>query len=154
MKYPLAWQVKNLVGLVVLCGFTLTAQAQSILGTWQLTKQTTCLEDEVTAESDSVQDLVDEMKSMGSAAPQVVRFKDKASGEETTRILSKKKPANSKSFLYKFSGEMLMILDKRSQTISDSYIVDKLTADSLILSNASRACETKIFLKIKEGKSN
>jgi len=62
--------------------------------------------------------------------------------------------ANQKKFLYKFNGEMLLVLDKKSQTISDSYLVDKLTADSLILSNASRPCETKILLRINRHDPN
>jgi hypothetical protein len=49
---------------------------------------------------------------------------------------------------------MLLILDKKSQTISESYLVDKFTADSLIVSNASRPCDTKIFLKISQAPAN
>jgi len=155
MKYPSAWQSKTALGFMLWCGLSFSLHAQSILGTWQLTKETSCIEDEMGSDADSVGDLVNEMKGMSSATlPQVVRFKDKSNGEESTHILSKKKSVNTKSFLYKFNGEMLLILDKRSQTISDSYMVDKLSADSLILSNASRACETKVFLKIKDDKSN
>jgi hypothetical protein len=89
------------------------------------------------------------MKSMAGATPQVITFKEKLAGEESTRILNRKKSANSKNFLYKFNGEMLLILDKKSQTITDSYLVDKFSADSLIISNASRPCETRILLRIK-----
>jgi hypothetical protein len=69
-------------------------------------------------------------------------------------MLSKGKTANAKKFLYKFNGEMLLILDKKSQTISDSYLVDKFTPDSLVVSNASRPCETLIFLKISPQRAN
>ena len=64
------------------------------------------------------------------------------------------KVANQKKFYYKFNGEMLLILDKKTQTISDSYMVDKFSADSLVISDASRPCETMIFVKINEQPPN
>lgn len=110
------------------------------------------MEDKMTANQDT-QNLVDEMKQMSPAATaSIVRFKEKGNGEESSRILTKRKAANNKNFLYKYNGETLLILDKKSQTITDSFVVDKLSSDSLIVSNASRPCETRIFLKIKEPK--
>jgi hypothetical protein len=141
--------MKTFICLCLSCGFCLTLHGQSIIGNWQLVKQTTCLEENMTAANDSAEKMVDEMKTMSSASAQIVSFKEKLSGEESTRILTKKKSANNKSFLYKFDGESLMILDKKTQTITDNYLVEKFSADSLILSNASRPCETKIFLRIK-----
>ena len=140
--------MKTLVAILFLCGYSISLNAQSIVGTWQLVKQSNCVEENITAANDSAQRMVEEMKSMSSATPQIVTFKEK-NGEESTRILTRKKAANSKSFLYKFDGEMLMILDKRSQTITDNYTVEKFSSDSLIVSNASRPCETRIFLRIK-----
>jgi hypothetical protein len=130
------------------CGFAHTLQAQSIIGNWQLVKKSTCLEDAMTA-SDSTQLLIDEMKSRSNTTPQIVKFNDKQSGEETTRILNRRKSTNTRNFLYRFDGEMLMILDKKSRTITDNYMVDKFSADSLVISNVSRPCETKIFLRVK-----
>jgi hypothetical protein len=126
--------------------------AQSLVGKWQLVKQTTCIEADLEADEadEETSELVDEMKSRSSAgSTSVVRFKDNRSGEESTQILSKRKDYGSKSFLYKFDGSTLYILDKRSQTISESYVVEKLEGDSLILSNAARACDTKVFVRIK-----
>jgi hypothetical protein len=135
--------------VVTLCILSFQANAQSIIGRWQLVKQSNCIDESMTASNDGVQDMVDDMKSMAGATPQVVTFKEKQAGEESTRILNRKKSANTKNFLYKFNGEMLMILDKKSQTITDNYMVDKFSADSLIISNAARPCETRIFLRIK-----
>jgi hypothetical protein len=133
-----------------LIGFSISSQAQSIIGSWQLVKESSCLEETMTAANDSAQGLVQEMKSMAhNPAAQVVTFKEKLAGEETTRILNHKKAANSKSFLYKFDGETLLILDKKSHTITDNYMVDKFSTDSLIIANSARPCETKIFLRIK-----
>jgi hypothetical protein len=124
------------------------ATGQSLIGKWQLTKQTSCIESEIES-TDEEEDLVDDMKSRDSGGAQVIQFKDAKSGEESTRVLLRRKDTNSKAFLYKFDGTNLHILDKRSRTISESYIVEKLDGESLILSNASRACDTKVFVRIK-----
>lgn len=107
------------------------------------------MEENMTAANDTAQRMIEDMKEMGSPSAQVVVFKEKMAGEESTRILTKKKTSNNKNFLYLFDGETLMILDKKSQTISNSYMVDKFSADSLIISNSSRPCETRIFLRLK-----
>lgn len=135
-----------MTGFIVCFGHSVSAQ--SIVGNWQLVKQGRCLEQAANDQDDSLESLRADMHSRSSATPQAVNFKANSMGEESTRILNSNKVANSKKFYYKFNGEMLLILDKKSQTISDSYIVDKFTSDSLIISNASRPCETRIFVKI------
>lgn len=121
-----------------------------IVGSWQLVTKSTCLEQESGVETDDAKRLRKNMHSQASASGQTVSFKSNMSGEESTRILNSGKVANQKKFYYKFNGEMLLILDKKTQTISDSYMVDKFSADSLVISNASRPCETIIFVKINE----
>lgn len=153
MKYMLN-NFKMLITMVSLCSISFFCNAQTILGTWQLMKETSCLEKEMKEESDALRPLVEDMKNMSSPAAQVVTFKAKGSGEESTRILNRKRTANNKNFLYKFNGTSLLILDKKSQTITDSFTVDKLSGDSLIVSSASRACETRIFIKIRQPKGN
>lgn len=138
--------MKSTLCILLTCGW-ITLQAQSIIGNWQLVKQSTCLEENMTADSST--GLVEEMKNMSPPGTQIVSFKEKQAGEESTRILNKRKGANSKNFLYRFDGEMLMILDKKSRTITDTYMVDKFSADSLVVSNISRPCETKFFLRTK-----
>jgi hypothetical protein len=141
--------MKTFICLFLVCACTLCLQAQSIIGDWQLTKQSDCMEEKMTAVSDSTQQMIDEMKSMTPPTPQIVSFKEKLSGEESTRILNRKKAVHNKSFSYKFDGERLLILDKKSHTLTDSYTVEKFSADSLIISNSSRPCETRIFLRVK-----
>lgn len=97
-----------------------------------------------------MENLRKDMQSRTPVTPQVVNFKKNASGTESSRILNTSTTANPKKFLYKFNGDMLLILDKRSQTISATYLVDKFTADSLIISNSARPCETRIFVKITD----
>jgi hypothetical protein len=146
---------KRFTKIVVLTGcamlLTLGMRAQTIVGQWQLTNQTSCMDSELSMTTPNTEELVADMKSMSStgAAPQIIRFKDNNTGEESTKIISHKKSYNPRSFLYKFSDETLYILDKRSQTIVESFIVEKLSADSLIITNSSRACETKVFVRLK-----
>ena len=142
--------------LIFFIVFSDAAQAQTgdIFGTWQLVSQSSCMDETARTDDDDSAALRNDMHSRSQATDRLVTFKDNSSGEESTRILNSKKTANNKKFFYKFNGEMLLILDKKTQTISDSYMVDKFTADSLILSNASRPCETKIFVKINRNQPN
>ena len=143
-----------LTGFMVSVAFPLAAQTANIIGNWQLLKKSNCLEETMQEQTDSQERLREEMQSRSSASPSIVSFRSNSSGEESTRILNSRKVANPKKFYYKFNGEMLLILDKRSQTISDSYLVEKLTADSLILANSARPCEMRIFVKINREPSN
>jgi hypothetical protein len=137
----------------IVCSRAVLAQTSNISGTWQLVRQSNCMDKSVSDDDDSAE-LRSDMHTRSNATERLVTFKDNSSGEESTRILNSKKTANNKKFFYKFNGEMLLILDKKTQTISDSYMVDKFTSDSLIISNASRPCETKIFVKINRDQPN
>ena len=147
MKLP---QILLATGCLACLDFAASAQTGNIVGSWQLVKQSTCVE-EAANDSDAT---VQQATQTGSSSGQVVTFKDNASGEESTPVLNTARASNPKKFYYKFNGDMLLILDKKSQTISDSYLVDKFTADSLIISNASRPCETRIFRKINDEQPN
>lgn len=107
------------------------------------------MEDEMTADASS-DELLSDMKSMGGPSAQVVTFKQKGAGEESMRILNRRRGTNQKNFHYRFTGETLLILDKRTQTLTEAFTVDKFTADSLIISSSSRPCNTKVFFKIAE----
>jgi hypothetical protein len=125
---------------------------QSVVGKWQLVKQSTCIENELDEQSENVteDELVGDMKSRDNSGMQVLTFKEKNNTvEENTKIINKRKSYNSKSMLYKLTDTTLHILDKKSQTIIDSFTVEMLSADSLIISNVQRACDTKVFVKIK-----
>ena len=126
-----------------------TGLSQSIVGTWQLVKQTTCMDDDTELSADGAEELLQDMKKMSGPTAQVLRLKDNNTGDESTKIISKKKSYNSNAFLYKFNGTSVYFLDKKSKTIIEGFTVEKLQADSLIISNSARACETKIFVKLK-----
>lgn len=125
------------------------SNAQSITGTWQLMKQTTCMEENMMPLNEDMEKVKNDMSTMSSRTPQVIVFKENGSGEESLRIIDTRKNAGKSSFLYRSDSDNLYILDKKSRTIKGSYKIDELTASSLILSNASRPCETRVFVKIK-----
>lgn len=141
--------MKTTFFLLVFLSVTSFGFTQSIIGEWQLVKESNCMEENLPVTSIDTNAMVKEMKSMTPPTPQVVTFKEKMNGEESTRILTRKKTTNNKSFMYRFDGESLVILDKKSHTISESFMVDKFSADSLIVSNTSRPCEVRIFKRIK-----
>ena len=141
--------MKTIACLLVLISLTMVCQAQSLVGRWQLVKESSCVEDELSPDDVETDDLINDMKSRSGAAPQVIEFKDNNSGHESTKIISRKKSYNSKGFLYRFDGEGLYFLDKKSRTIIEGFTVEKLESDSLIITNSARVCETKIFVRIK-----
>jgi hypothetical protein len=142
--------MKTLFLLATLIAASSFCSAQSIVGRWQLIKQSSCVDDEVGALGDEEsQLLVDEMKAMSGATPQVIEFRSNKTGQESTKIISSRKSYNSRSFLYRYDENGLYFLDKKSRTIIEGFTVERLEGDSLIISNTERVCETKVFVRIK-----
>jgi len=125
---------------------------QSLIGTWQLVNQTNCVDDELEDEDEDTEDLIADMKSRDSGTNSVIRFKDNANGEENIRMIGSRKSTRMNSFMYKFDGNNIYLLDKKSKLLIGSYIVESITPDSLIFSNAARACEMKVFVKVSDKK--
>ena len=103
------------------------------------------MEDELGEEEGETQELIEDMKGMSGQTPQVLEFKDNNTVHESTKIISKRKSYNSKSMLYRLSENGLYFLDKKSRTIIESFTIEKLASDSLIISNSARVCETKVL---------
>ena len=123
--------------------------SQTIVGTWQLMKQSNCMSDQLPVDEEE-EELLQDMSTMAQRdLPLTIEFKSNNTGSENLHTLNSKKESKYKSFLFKFDGDNLYMLDKKSQTISEAYTVDKLSADSLIYSNVSRPCETKVFVRLK-----
>ena len=141
--------MKTIVCILILIPLSMICKAQSIVGRWQLVKESTCVEDELSPDDVDSEELINDMKSMSGASPQVLEFKDNNTGNESTKIISRKKTYNSKGFLYRYDGDGLYFLDKKSRTIIEGFTVEKIEADSLIITNSARVCETKIFVRIK-----
>ena len=141
--------MRIIASIVILVSSFSIGNAQPIVGRWQLIKQSNCVESELGEEEPGVKEMVDDMKGLSGAEPQVIEFKDNNTGSESTKIINKKKSYNSKAFLYRYDQETLYILDKRSKTIIDGFTVEKMDGDSLIISSVDRVCETKIFVRLK-----
>lgn len=141
--------MKTIVCILILITLNMVCKAQSIVGRWQLVKESTCVEDELSPDDVESEELINDMKSMSGASPQVLEFKDNNTGTESTKIISRKKTYNSKGFLYRYDGNGLYFLDKKSRTIIEGFTVERIEADSLIITNSTRVCETKIFVRIR-----
>jgi hypothetical protein len=141
--------MKAFILIISLASTIIVCEAQSIVGRWQLAKQSNCVESELDEEEASVKEMVEDTEGLSGAEPQIIEFRDNNTGSENTKIINKKKSYNSKSFLYRYNEGSLYILDKKSRTIIDGFTVEKLTNDSLIISNVSRVCETKIFVRLE-----
>ena len=125
---------------------------QSLIGTWQLVNQTSCIDDELGEDEEDTQELLADMKSRNSGTNSVIRFKDNANGEENVRMIGSRKSTRMNSFMYKFDGSNIYLLDKKSKLLLGSYIIESITSDSLIVSNAARVCDMKVFVKISDKK--
>lgn len=123
--------------------------AQSLVGTWQLVGHTTCLEEELGDEDEATNVLLEDIRSRESGTSSVIRFKADNSGDESIRLLDSRKSNKRNNFLYRYSEGKLYFLDKKSRLLVGSYDVDRLSSDSLVFSNASRACETRTFVRLE-----
>ena len=141
--------MKGLIFVFLACSITVCCYGQSITGRWQLIKQTSCLEGQVDSLGKDAMELVASRSGMSTHIPKVMQLRDNHTGEENIQLLNKRKPSETSTFLYKSDANTLYILDKRSHTVSSYYNIEALSADSLILSNGARACETRVFLRIK-----
>ncbi len=141
--------MKTITMLLLFISVSVFGQSVSIVGHWQLVKQSNCVEEELGEEDAETQELIEDMKGMSGKTPQVLEFRDNNTVHESTKIVSKRKSYNSKAMLYRMNEGGLYFLDKKSRTIIESFTIEKLASDSLIISNSARVCETKIFVRIK-----
>ena len=123
--------------------------AQSIVGTWQLVRHNTCLDQEMD-EDEATSELLDDIRSRSSGKPSVIEFKADNSGQETIQLLDTRRSSKRNTFLYRYSEGKIYFLDKKSRLLVGAYDVDRLSADSLVFSEASRACETRIFVRLPD----
>ncbi|HEU5290019.1 MAG TPA: hypothetical protein VFU05_05195 [Cyclobacteriaceae bacterium] len=138
--------MKWTITLVLSFAFCL-ANSQSLVGTWQLTKQANCLESEVSDTIKTDSDMMAEFSSKSNRSPKVMIFRSDNTGEENIRTMDKKKNAQVKKFLYKYDGTTIYLLDKKSRLITGSLIVDELTSDSLVYHTAGKVCEQVMLVR-------
>jgi hypothetical protein len=123
--------------------------SQSIQGTWQLTDTKTCFQSEM-KESDTEKELESMMgsKSNTSVAKLIV-FKKDGTGQEGIFSTGKKKGSSMNEFQYKVAGQELQFTDKKSGMITQRFVIDELTDNSLKIHDAVKECETKSFIRVK-----
>ncbi|HWA33309.1 MAG TPA: hypothetical protein VG737_04220 [Cyclobacteriaceae bacterium] len=128
------------------------SQAQSIVGSWQLTDEKTCFESEMEnmKKSDTEKELEKSMGGSGQhSVARVIKFDKKGGGEDGIFSTGKKKAADMSAFKYKINGNELDLLDVKSGIITQRLIIDELTESNLKVHNAVKDCEMKVFTRIK-----
>jgi len=122
---------------------------QSIVGDWQVTRQTNCLESEVneTLKTDSA--MLEKFFSSTTPTPKVIIFRADNSGEESIKEKTKKRVSSRKKFHYKFDGQNIYILDKKSHLIVVGFVVERLTTDTLIYHPEGKECERTFLIRVK-----
>ena len=144
-------RMKTYIFLLVLM-VSQTAWAQSLVGKWQLMKQTSCIESELDNpnQSEDMDDLMAEMNSRKNRTADVIQFKTNYKGEQSTSILGKRKDVNDKNFIYNLTDKQLDILDPKSKTIIQTYIIEEITVSEMILADVNRTCDKKYFKKLPQ----
>ena len=104
--------------------------------------------DEEIETSEDEDELVADLQSRHTGTASVMEFKNNSTGSENLRIMDSRKSSKTSSFMYKVEADVLYLLDKKSRLLKGSYDIEKLTSDSLVFSNAARACETWILIRI------
>jgi len=123
------------------------AQAQSLVGTWQVVEEKTCFDAQFT-ESETERELTKDMGSTRSSVARVIQFKKNGTGEEAIFTAGQKKGTGKTAFRYRMTGKEIQLLDKKSGIMTQNLVVDELTATTLKFHLASKDCETKSFTRI------
>ncbi|MBS1487568.1 MAG: hypothetical protein JST43_08250 [Bacteroidetes bacterium] len=125
------------------------AWAQSVVGTWQQTDSKTCLQSQM-KESDTEKELEGMMGShAASTVAKLIVFKKDGSGQEGIFSVGKKKGSDLTPFQYKVSGQELQFVDKKSGMITQRFVIEELTENSLKIHDAMKECESKSFVRAK-----
>jgi hypothetical protein len=127
--------------LFLFCLWAYTSWGQNLTGVWQVTHESQCMDQELGTPSETEEELEEAMQSMSGRAPKVMILKADLTGEWNWKTVGKKKSAYKEKFIYRISDGIIYILDKRSRLITDTFIIELNTADSLIVFRKDRSCE-------------
>jgi hypothetical protein len=141
--------MKTLI-LPMLVALGVSANAQSIVGKWQLSEQKTCFQAEM-KESETEKELSSSMGSTsGTSVAKVMTLEDNGSGDEGIFSAGKKKATSKTNFRYQVSEDEFFILDKKSGLVTQRWVIDELTDTSLKIHDSAKECETKTYIKVKK----
>jgi hypothetical protein len=133
---------------VLMAVISLQLQAQSVVGTWQLVEEQTCLQVQF-EKSETEKELEQSMGSSKNAVAKLIRFEKKGTGEEGIFSQGNKKGTGMNSFRYNVKGNELRFLDKKSGIITQRFVIDELTESTLKIHNAMKDCEVRILSRVK-----
>jgi translation initiation factor 6 (eIF-6) len=133
---------------VLMAVVSIQLQAQSVVGTWQLVEEQTCLQVQF-EKSETEKELEQSMGSSKNAVAKLIRFEKKGTGEEGIFSQGNKKGTRMNSFRYNVKGNELRFLDKKSGIITQRFVIDELTESTLKIHNAMKDCEVRFFSRVK-----
>jgi hypothetical protein len=133
---------------VLMAVISLQLQAQSVVGTWQLVEEQTCLQVQF-EKSETEKELEQSMGSSKNAVAKLIRFEKKGTGEEGIFSQGNKKGTGMNSFRYNVIGNELRFLDKKSGIITQRFVIDESTESTLKIHNAMKDCEVRFFSRVK-----
>jgi hypothetical protein len=143
--------MKTLALLTLIC-LSYVSQAQSIVGTWQLTEEKTCFQSEIQTQFEQSETEKELSAGMGSTSKtsvaKLITFTSKGKGQEG--IFSKgKKKGETSDFRYQVKGGEIQFLDRKSGMITSRYVIEELSGSVLRFHDAERDCEVKAFTRVK-----
>lgn len=122
---------------------------QSIVGTWQLTEEKPCIEQQMEL-SETEKELLPAFGSSSSEVARLITFNPKGKGVEGIFSSGRKKGAEKESFEYRLSGNELHFLDKKSGIIKERFVIDELTSIRLRFYRVGRECESRTFSRVEK----
>jgi len=123
-------------------------QAQGLIGTWQQTDEKTCFQSQF-EESSTEKELSAAKGASRTGVAKIIKFDAKGNGEEGIFSTGKKKGSGMTAFKYSVKDRELQLLDKKSGIITQRFIIDDVSASTLVIHNAMRDCEVRTFSRVK-----
>lgn len=122
---------------------------QSIVGTWQLTDQKPCIEQQMEL-SETEKELLPNFGSSSQAIAALIHFDEKGKGKTGIYYEGHRKSKDKESIEYRLSGDELQFLDKKSGIIKERFIIDELTSVKLQLHRVDRDCEIRTYIRVEK----
>ncbi len=134
--------------IILFVNLAVIAHGQSIVGTWQLTEEKPCIEQQMEL-SETEKELLPSFGSSSSAVAKIIRFDQKGKGEEGIFTSGRRKGTDKEPFRYQLSGNELQFLDKKSGIIKERFAIDELTSVKLRFHKVGRDCEMRTFSRVE-----
>lgn len=127
----------------------ISGYSQSIVGTWQLTGQKPCIEQQMEL-SETEKELLPSFGSSSQAVAALIHFDEKGKGKAGIYSEGNKRSKDKESLEYRLSGDELQFLDKKSGIIKERFVIDELTSIKLQLHRVDRDCEVRTYIRVEK----